>query len=170
MARRPELLLKFVNQGISGNTVRDLADRWERDVLQEKPDHLFILIGINDVWRNFAAGEQREFHVPLPEFIATYERLLASAGEAGIGSACLLGAFFVEPNREEPMRRMCDRYNAEVARLAAKMGFPFVDVQAAIDRLLAHQHPMVIAADRVHPNPHGHMAVAEAVYETFWKA
>jgi lysophospholipase L1-like esterase len=165
MARRPELLLKFINKGISGNTVRDLAQRWEVDVLKEKPHHLFVMIGINDVWRSFATGEQREFHVPLAEYIQTYEELLQKAAEAGVGQIWMVGSFFVEPSRSEPMRAMCVRYNAEVRRLAGALGHRFVDTQAAIDRLLEHQHPMIIAPDRVHPNPHGHLAVAEAVFQ-----
>jgi lysophospholipase L1-like esterase len=169
MARCPGLVLKFVNKGVSGHTVLDLERRWETDVLQEKPDHLFVMIGINDVWRNFAAGEQRAFHVPLDHFRETYAWLVRQSQEAGIGSIHLLSCFFVEPNRDEPMRAMCDRYNAAVAQLAEENGCAFIDTQEAIDRLLTHQHPMVIAADRVHPNPHGHQAVAEAVYAAVWE-
>lgn len=29
MSRRPELSLNFINRGIGGNTIRDLAARWE---------------------------------------------------------------------------------------------------------------------------------------------
>ncbi len=163
LARRPELTLKFVNKGVSGNTVRDLERRWEGDVVAEKPDHLFIKIGINDVARNFAAGELREFHVPLEEFLGIYRKLIEEARGAGVGRIWLLGCFFVEPNREEPMRAMCDRYNEAVAELAGETGAGFVDVQGEFDRLLAHQHPMAIAPDRVHPNPHGHVVIAEAV-------
>lgn len=168
LSRKPELVLKFVNQGVSGNTVRDLAARWEEDVLRENPDHLFIMIGINDVWRRFAAGEQREFHVPLAEFVSVYRELIHRAKTAGIESVRLVGGFFVEPNRSESMREMCDHYNQAVAALAEETGSVFVDVQATIDRLLVHQHPMVIAVDRVHPNPHGHLAVAETIYEAVW--
>lgn len=165
MARRPDLALNFVNKGISGNTVRDLDARWEVDVVQEKPDHLFVMIGINDVWRSFATAEQQRSHVPLAEFIATYEGLLERAKRAGVNSICLLGCFFIEPNRKEPMRHLCDDYNAAVEGLAAGLGHPFISSQAAMDRLLVHQHPMAVAADRVHPDIHGHMALAEAVYE-----
>lgn len=170
MSRRPELTLKFVNHGIGGNTIRDLAERWERDVLAEQPDHLFVMIGINDVSRRFAAGEQAEFHVPLAEFVENYERVLQTSVEAGIRRIRLCGCFFIEPNREEPMRAMCDRYNAAVADLAKRQGLPFIDQQAVFDRLLQHQHPMTIAPDRVHPSPHGHTAMAEEIYRTIFPA
>lgn len=41
---------KYYNRGISGHKVFQLADRWEDDCLQLKPDVLSILIGVNDFW------------------------------------------------------------------------------------------------------------------------
>ena len=38
------------NRGISGNKVYQLAERWQKDCLDLKPDILSILIGINDYW------------------------------------------------------------------------------------------------------------------------
>ncbi|TKB95583.1 SGNH/GDSL hydrolase family protein [Pedobacter cryophilus] len=42
--------LKIYNKGISGNKVFQLANRWEKDCLDIKPDILSILIGVNDYW------------------------------------------------------------------------------------------------------------------------
>jgi lysophospholipase L1-like esterase len=47
----PGLNIRIRNTGISGNTVRVLAARWQSNVLDLKPDWLSIMIGINDVWR-----------------------------------------------------------------------------------------------------------------------
>src|SRR3982751_3727560 len=40
--------LVFINRGISGNKVSDLAKRWQKDTIDLKPDVLSILIGVND--------------------------------------------------------------------------------------------------------------------------
>ena len=45
--------ITVANRGISGNTIRDLAARWETDVLALRPDWLTVMIGVNDVWRAF---------------------------------------------------------------------------------------------------------------------
>ena len=74
LARYPEYGLKFVNRGISGDTTRDLAARWERDVIAERPDWLAVLIGINDVWRAFGGNSRAA--VPLAEYTTTLRRLL----------------------------------------------------------------------------------------------
>lgn len=39
----------FWNRGISGNTLDDLAVRWQKDVLDLHPDMVSVLIGTNDV-------------------------------------------------------------------------------------------------------------------------
>lgn len=61
----PELGLRIVNMGISGNTVRDLKARWDSDVVALNPDWVCVLIGINDVWRQFDSPNMTEQHVLL---------------------------------------------------------------------------------------------------------
>src|SRR5712664_4092770 len=41
----PDQWIRIVNQGISGNTVRDLKARWQTDVLDLAPDWVSIMIG-----------------------------------------------------------------------------------------------------------------------------
>ncbi len=163
--RHPEWRVGVLNRGNGGDTIRDLEQRWENDVLAERPDRLVILIGINDIWRNFADPEKRDFHVPLEEYLAVYRELIRISQEAGIQGICLGTPFFAEPDRKEPMRRMCDAYGAAVRELAEEQFLDIAAFQAAIDRLLEYQHPMMIAPDRVHLNPHGHLALAETLFE-----
>ena len=42
--------LQIFNKGISGNKVYQLAERWQTDCLDIKPNLLSILIGVNDFW------------------------------------------------------------------------------------------------------------------------
>src|SRR5690349_23670589 len=74
----PQHRIRVVNMGTSGNTVRDLAARWQTDVLDQQPDWLSIMIGINDVWRQFDSPLQRDIHVPLDEYGAKLTKLVAA--------------------------------------------------------------------------------------------
>ncbi|MCG6198000.1 GDSL family lipase, partial [Anoxybacillus sp. LAT_38] len=67
----PELGIRVVNKGISGNTVRDLKARWKEDVIAQKPDWVSIMIGINDVWRQYDLPLMKEKHVYLDEYETT---------------------------------------------------------------------------------------------------
>lgn len=164
VATRPEARVRVFNRGTSGNTVRHLAARWQTDVIDIKPDTVSIMIGVNDVWRQFDTPLRTEEHVLPAEYERTLEDL-ASRTLATLASPerlLLATPFFFETNPSDPMRARMDEYGAIVRRLAARHGTTFVDTQAAIDAVLAHVHPMSLAWDRIHPQPAGHMILARA--------
>ena len=136
-ASYPELGIRVVNMGTSGNTVRDLKARWQRDALDLKPDWLSIMIGINDVWRQFDSPRQPEIAVPLQEYAQTLEALVARALPT-VQGLVLMTPFYIEPNRSDAMRARMDEYGLAVKQLAEKHGTLFVDTQAAFDAVLAH--------------------------------
>ena len=160
-AAYPHARIRVVNMGTSGNTVRDLAARWKTDVLDLEPNWLSIMIGINDVWRQFDSPLLSEQHVGLEEYEATLRGLVTSTRPL-VQGLVLMTPYFIEPLRADPMRAMMDEYGAVVQRIAAEARATLVDTQAAFDGLLAHSHPMTIAWDRVHPTPVGHMVLARA--------
>ena len=156
----PEMDIRVKNVGISGNQVRDLDARWQTDVLDQKPDWVSVLIGINDVWRQFDSPLMPETHVPIDEYEQTYEKLIQQTLKQAKGMI-LMTPFFMEPNRQDAMRAMMDEYGAVVKKLAEKYNLVFVDLQAAWDKLFAYMHPCNIAWDRIHPNQTGHMYIAK---------
>jgi len=156
----PELGLRITNMGISGNQARDLEKRWETDVMERKPDWVSVLIGINDVWRQFDSPYIPETHVSPEDFEATYTRLIERTLPTGKGMI-LMTPYFMEPNKQDPMRARMDEYGAIVRKLAEKYNLTFVDLQASWDELFKHMHPCNIAWDRIHPNQTGCMYIAK---------
>jgi lysophospholipase L1-like esterase len=157
----PEYSIRVINQGISGNTVRDLQKRWQSDVLDLKPDWLSIMIGINDVWRQFDLPRQSETHVGLEEYEKTLRELVKKT-QPQLQGLILATPFYIEPNWHDPMRAQMDKYGAVVKKIAHESGAVFVDTQAAFDRVLTSYYPATLAWDRVHPNHIGHMTLARA--------
>lgn len=155
----PELHIRVVNMGVSGNQVRDLEARWQTDVLDLAPDWVSVLIGINDVWRQFDSPLQAEEHVSPEEYERAYERLIERT-LPHVKGMILMTPYFMEPNRADPMRARMDAYGEIVRRLAQRHGLVFVDLQSAWDALFVHMHPCAIAWDRIHPNQTGHMYIA----------
>src|ERR1035438_8649291 len=47
--RFPRKEFHFINRGVSGNKITDLASRCQADTIDQKPDILSILVGVNDV-------------------------------------------------------------------------------------------------------------------------
>jgi lysophospholipase L1-like esterase len=160
-ARYPAHHIRVVNMGTSGNTVRDLKARWQTDVIDLKPDWLSVMIGINDVWRQFDSPLQREQQVLPDEYESTLDALLGGTAPL-LKGLVLITPYFIEPNRSDAMRSRMDAYGAIVRRMADKYQAYCVDTQAAFDEALKYLHPMWLAWDRVHPNHIGHMILARA--------
>lgn len=160
IARYPELGLDIINQGIGGNTIRDLDRRWEEDVVRLQPDWLSIKIGINDVWRQ-VAGRTAEA-VLLDEYAATYERLLRRTAQATKARLILMEPYVIESNHSDRFRALIDQYLPVVHRLGAEHGAIVIPTQAAFDTALAAQPAAYWADDRVHPNTPGHAIIARA--------
>lgn len=160
-AVHPAHAVRIINRGVSGHTVRDLAARWSTDVVAAKPDWLSVMIGINDVWRQFDQPLVPEAHVQ-PEVYATTLTRLVRTTRPKVRGLVLMTPYFIEPNRADLMRRRMDEYGAIVKEIADRHDALCVDTQAAFDAVLTHTHPMTLAWDRIHPNGTGHMILARA--------
>jgi lysophospholipase L1-like esterase len=157
----PERSIRVVNMGLSGNTVRDLKMRWQRDVIEQKPDWVSIMIGINDVWRQFDCPRQKEIHVYPEEYSATLEEIIVQTKPI-VKGIVMMTPYYLEPNREDAMRKRMDQYGAIVRDIATRHQTLFVDTQEEMNGILNHYNANAIAWDRVHPNHIGHMALAKA--------
>ena len=103
----PEYRIAVYNKGISGNTVVDLQQRWQQDVLDLKPDYVSVMIGINDVWRHFDAFMQPMEKVDEEMFRNTYEELIQKTKPV-VKQMYLIGAFMMIETKDYPMRKMVD--------------------------------------------------------------
>jgi lysophospholipase L1-like esterase len=156
----PETPIAVLNTGISGNRVTDLEVRWQSDVLDLEPNWLSVMIGINDVWRQFDSEPSTE-QVDPEQYELVYRSLLAKT-RPQVDGLVLMTPYFLETNRENPMRLKMDVYGTITKKLAFEFDAILVDTQAAFDHYLAHQPTESLCADRVHPNGLGHMILARA--------
>jgi Lysophospholipase L1 and related esterases len=66
--------LKVFNRGVSGNKVFQLAERWDADCLELKPNLLSILIGVNDIWHKLNGQYQGTVEIYERDYVALLER------------------------------------------------------------------------------------------------
>lgn len=155
--------IKILNTGISGNTIRDLKNRWQSDVLDLYPDYLSILIGINDVWRKFDRPDNPELAVGIEEYEATYRELIEIT-KTKVKKIILMTPFFAESDKTDSMMKDLLGYIEAVKKIATdyKDVAILVDLQAEVDKYINSGMPQsVIAGDRVHPSQIGGMIIAQ---------
>ncbi len=132
-----DLNCRVINAGTNGNTSKDLVARWDTDVLSFTPDWVSIMIGINDLWRQYDTPLDPSWHVGLEE----YEQNLVTMIEKTLPvtkNILLLSPIFMELNKQDAVRADADAYSASMKRIAEQYGLQFVDVQACFDKYLQH--------------------------------
>lgn len=158
-AHCPEDEIRILNTGCDGNRSRQLLERFDSDVLAYKPDYITVLIGVNDVWRQFDRPLFSEDHGLLGAYKENVE-LMAEKSEKAGAEMILLLPFMFEPNREEPMRKAIEQYAHAAGEIARERGIKAIPLQPCVDDMLKHRHPMSITWDRVHPNYVAHYRIA----------
>jgi len=147
----------FVNRGISGNRVRDLRVRWRQDCLDLAPELVSIMIGVNDMWRRYDAGDP----TPVEDFERDYRAILTDTVDNGAPRLVLVEPFLL-PVREEQRawRTDLDPKIAVVRQLAEDYSATLVPLDEELTRAAATRAPADLAGDGVHPTPEGHAVIA----------
>ena len=158
--------ITLINMGVSGNTIKDLRSRWKNDVLDLNPDWISIMIGINDVWRQFDSPGLSSIST-LDEYEKCLNNLILLTCNS-VEKIILMTPFLVEPNYSDPMRMMVNGYVKVVRQLAVRNGLILVDTQNTFDFAMAKIKPEELAEDRIHPTIVGHNLMAEAFMKSLF--
>lgn len=163
-AKQPIIAPQVVNRGISGNKITDLQARWRADVIDERPDVLSVMIGINDVWHRLAGLDSG---VRIDQFERVYRELLVLTHEILPKCQIILcqPSIIVKPAPANGNAQL-EPYVEAVNRIAGDFSsLPPVPVHTA---LLAarHDRPDIDwTPDGVHPSTSGHAVIARTWLE-----
>lgn len=158
----PELGLRFLNRGISGNRTKDLLNRWKDDCTAIKPNVLSVLIGINNTWRRFDQNDP----TPPEQFESEYGMLLEQARAAKIREIVILEPFLLEVQKEHrAFREDLDPKIAICRRLAREFHATYIPLDGVLNSAASRIEPTYWAGDGIHPTPAGHGLIAEQWFE-----
>jgi len=149
----PDYGLKIFNRGISGNKVFQLADRWQADCLDLKPNLLSILIGVNDFWHTLNGSYHGTVEVYERDYHALIERTLKALPKVRL---VICEPFVLRCGAvNEKWFPEFDGYRAAAKRVATSYRAAFIPFQAMFDEAVKYAPPAHWAADGVHPTPAG---------------
>jgi len=156
----PDLELKCYNRGISGNKVPDLAERWQEDAVDLKPDVLSILIGVNDLWHTLAFG--RTYKGTVEDYENGYRALLERSQKEIPGVRIVICEPFTTRTSDD--FKVLAEYRAVARKLAGEMNLTFVPFQSLLDEASKARPSEFWLWDGVHPSVPGHAIMAD-----FWR-
>lgn len=161
VAQYPELNLTIENRGISANTTRALKSRWQTDCLDLKPDIVSVLVGINDLWRQFApAQEMQRTHVPADEYEANLRWMLREVVENCDSRIVLMEPCYFMTTQDDPMLNGLPAYIDAIHRLCDEFEAVLVPLQAEYEKIKNKVAPEKWTWDGVHPYTWAHAWIA----------
>ncbi len=155
------LNLKVYNKGISGNKVYQLAERWDNDCLNIKPDILSILIGVNDIWHKLNGQYNGTVDIYRKDYIALLERTKKVLPNIKL--------IICEPFAVRGVKAVDDKwypefydYQKAAREIAAQFGATFVPYQKIYDEAQKQAPGAYWTPDGVHPTLAGAQLMAAA--------
>lgn len=163
-ARYPDRKIAWRNEGISGNTVEDLWNRWHDDVLVHDPSWVSIKIGINDLHRHL--GDPKVLSPR--QFEEIYRRLLALTAEKTTARLVLVSPFYISTDTNPQTFRgrvlqLLPQYIEAVRGLSREFKALFVPTQDLFVEQLLHRTADSLCPEPVHPFLSGHLVIAHGL-------
>jgi lysophospholipase L1-like esterase len=158
-ANDPATAPVVINTGISGNKIPDLQKRWDRDVLEHRPDIVSIKIGINDVWHGLHPDRQG---CPIEPFTAGYRKILTKLKQSRPACAIVLcEPSVIRPPAPAEGNERLQPYLRAVHDLAEEFGAAcVVPLHGAFESAYTTRPDIAWTTDGVHPTSAGHMLIA----------
>lgn len=153
--------LSIYNKGISGNKVYQLAERWDNDCINLKPDVLSILIGVNDFWHT----KSGDYKGTVKTYEDDYRALLQRTKKALPNVKLIIG----EPFAVNGIKAVDDSwypafngYREAAKRLADEFDAVFIPYQKVFDEAQKEAPGVYWTHDGVHASLAGAQLMANA--------
>lgn len=165
-ARYPDRRIAWFNEGISGNTVEDLWNRWHDDVLVHRPSWVSVKIGINDLHRHL--GDPKVFSPK--QYEDTYRRILSLTAEKTGARLVLVSPFYISTDANPQtfrgrVLRLLPEYVEAVQGLSREFEALFVPTQDLFVEQLRHRTADALCPEPVHPYLSGHLVIAHGLLQ-----
>lgn len=156
---------ELIGAGIGGNKVYDLYLRLEDDVLNKKPDLVFIYVGINDVWHKLGAKTGTDYDKYLKFYQALITKIQNNGAKVVLCTPTVIGE---KKDGDNEVDGDLNKYAAGVRELAAKNNLPLCDLRKAFMAYEAannteNKEKGVLTTDKVHLNDVGNKLVADTM-------
>lgn len=146
----------FVNKGVSGNHIADIAARLDADCLAQKADVVVLLAGVNDVWHKYSEGTDYDPKA----FAECYEEVAKKIKESG-AKLIIAEPFLLDVPDKKRLRRDFNTAVAAVKAAAEK----YADAYIALDEIFAGVSQSVsvsaYSADGIHPTHRAARLIAD---------
>lgn len=160
----PDMDIRLINKGVSGDEVSDLLARVQSDVIDLHPDAVVIMIGINNTLHKFKYGKEPDF----PKFKKDLTELITRLKDAGI-VVIFLEPFLMPAPDKLHMRKVFDKELEIVNEVCLELCDEFVAYDEMFNGLSISIPYTSYSLDGVHPTHRGSRLIADTAIKAIRK-
>ncbi len=157
-AAYPNKHFMFVNRGVSGDRTWELLSRWQKDTIDQQPDIMTLMIGVNDCWRRYDANDPTS----VEDYESNLRTLLEDVKAHTTAKLLMIEPFLVHEDTDlwrEDFYLKIDAFR----RVAREYADAYLPMDGLIAMLCVEQPPKYWSADGVHLLPAGIRRMGEYV-------
>ncbi len=157
----------IVPAGIRGDTTFDMVERMDKDVINAKPNVMFFMGGINDIWQNRTdIGQYRE----------NIEYILREAKKHHI-KVILINLTIIGEDLDNDLNKKIETFNEFLSEFAKEKNLPLIDVHSELVKELTNSENTnekdkiknLLTVDGVHLNNLGNTILADKIVSEYLK-
>jgi len=149
-----------INAGRGGNTSRQMAERFEADVIAKKPAWMTLMCGTNDNPNHGLSPEESQKNIT-----TIVEKTKAAGIKVLMITRPMRGGDPTENAYNEFIRKYAKENNVPLADVFAAMKSALADYKAKNPSLSPKSPPLLTIADGTHMNLRGNQVIAECVLQ-----
>lgn len=154
--------IKVINRAIAGNKVNDLLDRFDKDFKEVNPDHLVLLIGVNDTWHNYPNSKSDVV------FEEEYDLLLSKIKNEMNCNVLIMEPFIIGYKEEYiVMRRDLLGKIEVIRRLCKNYGHEYISFDSDFAEVLVKEDEELYSIEGIHPKEAGYRLMANKILSKF---
>jgi len=160
----PELGIKVINRGISGNRAIDLVGRWQKDCIDLKPDYVSILVGVNETWRRYDSNNPTSDS----DYRERYKFIIEETLRKTQAKILLMTPYLLDVSEKVTQMREDLKGKQKVVReLAYEYNLRYLDLDFAFKVASLFKKNTYFSQDGVHPTRNGHKLIAKLWLEAW---
>ncbi len=134
--------LEFVNSGVWGDQTINVLNRLEKDVFSHHPDIICLMIGVNDVLKNFDTHS-----LTVEEFRGRYEKLVSEIKNKTHAKLLIIEPYLYENESMRGYKKpLLIKFNKEIEKIAKV----YADDYLRTDRLVSNYDCQEFTVDGLH--------------------
>lgn len=161
-----EYQYELTGAGVDGNTVQDLYQRMDKDILERGADTVVIFIGIDEILQKPAGDENA-----VKKFKTTYEAIIKKLDAAAIKIVlCTLTVIGEKSDYMNEPDADIEIYSEIIRKTGAEYDLPVVDLRRAFINYnlinnVSNNEQGTLTYDKVHLNDTGNQLAAEEIWK-----